>query len=153
VGFRGVDIVGFLEDLAAQKSAERQTADVEILLNGHLYRLHVTQMDGMEWASIVDKYPARPGILIDQRYGYNLRALTKGELHRCAVLYDGDDVVPLRRDPIGAKNRVDQWADLFKAIDGNATQRVCDAVWGLNEYDPEQAVIAAKKALSSFARS
>jgi hypothetical protein len=145
--------VSFLDDLAAQAAAEPDTADVPVLVNGHLYTLRFTQMDGLEWASEVDKYPARPFILIDARYGYNLRALVKGIAHKCGVLLDGDTEVPLRTDPPGTKDGVDQWGDLFKALDGSAVQRVCDAVWGLNEYAPAQAVEAAKKALSGSTKN
>jgi hypothetical protein len=145
--------VGFLEDLAAEKAAQRPTADVEVLLNGNLYTLRFTKLDGTEWAAEVDKYPARPGILIDSRYGYDLRKLVKGIAHKCGVLLDGETEVPLQWDPPGTKDRVDEWADLFKALDGHAVQRIADAIWGLNEYAPAQAVEAAKKARSAFARN
>jgi hypothetical protein len=95
--------VGFLEDLAAEKTAQRPTADVEVLLNGNLYTLRFTKLDGTEWAAEVDKYPARPGILIDSRYGYDLRKLVKGIAHKCGVLLDGETEVPLRWDPPGRR--------------------------------------------------
>lgn len=150
--------MGFSEDLATVKAAPRPTDDVDVTLNGKLYTLRFTQMDGLEWASAVDRHPARPGILIDSRYGYNLRQLVKTVAPKCGVLLSDGAEVALRVDPPtdpSVKNgppRVDEWADLFKALDGHAVQRICDAVWALNEWTPQQAVADAKKALTVSGR-
>jgi hypothetical protein len=113
----------------------------------------VTQMDGIAWASETDKFPARPGVLVDQRYGYNLRPLTKHVAPKCSVLFDADgNEVELRVDPPEVKkDRVNQWADLFANIDGATFQRISDALFGLNEIWPAQAVDAAKKARTASA--
>jgi hypothetical protein len=140
--------MSFQDDLNAQKSAAIPHRDVDVLLNGVLYLFRFKKMSGLDWASESDKYPARPGVLLDMRYGYNLRALTEGVAPLCGVRVDGDEEVPLIVETVSRENpdAVDEWADLFAGIDGSTFQRISDAIWDLNEYGPSQAVEAAKKA-------
>lgn len=109
------------------------------------------KMDAFEWASECDNYPIRPTVRLDRAYGYNLRTLTIGVAPLCGVRMEGDTEVPLRVDPPKTKGRVDEWRSLFKAIDGDQFQRISDALFELNQYGPQQAVEAAKKALSGSA--
>lgn len=136
--------MSFLDDLQAQTAAAVPTQDVELTLNGTLYTLRFKRMDGVEWATETDKHPARPGVLIDARYGYNLRSLVKAVALKTGSRVDGDTVVDLSED---------EWKQLWKAVDGAAAQRIGDAVWALNEYLPAAEVEAAKKALSGSGRS
>ena len=143
--------MSFEEDLAAAQDVEAPRIDVDVLVNKKLYTLRFRQMDGLEWASEVDRHPARPGVMLDARYGYNLRSLVKGAAPKCGVRVDGDAELPLRVDPFvkGSQTaRVDEWALVLKAISGHDFQRITDAIWALNEKFPEDAVKAAKKALS-----
>jgi len=146
----------FEDDLAAVQSVERPWADVPVMINNHLHMFRFVQMDGAEWAAEADKHPARPGVGIDERYGYNLRSLIKGAAPLCGFrLVDGVPVA-LRVDPIvkGSKAaRVDEWASVWKAISGHDFQRVTDAIWSLNEYLPQKAVEAAKKALDDSVKN
>jgi hypothetical protein len=149
--------MSFEDDLKAVQTVEKPFADVPVMVNGNLHTFRFTQMEGADWAAEADKYPIRPGVMIDQRYGYNLRALIKGIAPKCgARLVDGE-LVELRVDPPAAKGdrkpRVDEWAMLFKAINGFDFQRVSDAIWSLNEWLPQQAVEAAKKALDDSAKN
>lgn len=144
--------MGFSEDLAAAKTAERNIRDVDVTVNGVLYTLRFTQMDGLDWADEADRHPARPKVLIDLRYGYNLRSLVKAVAPQTGVLVIDGESSALRVDPVDPENpkdpdRVDEWVDLLKALDGAAIQRIGDAIWSLNEWEPGQAVEAAKKAL------
>lgn len=132
--------MSFADDLKAQSEAVLPHEDVEVLLNGNVHVFRFRQIDGVEWTAETDKYPARPGVLIDARYGYNLRALVKGIAPKCGVRLDGDTEIGMETD---------EWADLWKAIDGPTFARITDAIWGLNEYRPGLAVEAAKKALSA----
>jgi len=145
--------MSFKDDLAAAKAADVPHADVTVLVNGVPYDLRFRQMPGDEWASETDKHPARPGVLVDQRYGYNIRSLTRGAAPKCGVLVNGGDEVKLRVDPVGDADRVDEWADLFRTLSGHDFQRVTDAIWSLNEYLPEKAVEAARKARANSANT
>lgn len=128
----------FEDDLKAEYEAERPHVDVEALLNGTLYTFRFKQMDGTEWASACDRAAARPGVLLDMRYGYNLRALAPIVAQASGGRVDGDTVVPLTPD---------QWRAVFKGS-GSTVARIGDAIFLLNEHGPSQAVEEAKKGLA-----
>ena len=134
--------MSFEDDLAAVQAEEAAYVNVEVTVHGNLYVLRITQMDPFEWASEVDRHPARPGVNIDQKYGYNLRSLIRGAAPLCGKRVDGDELVD-----------VEDWPALLKAIGGYGFQRVSDAIWALNEILPERAVIEAKKALIATRKS
>jgi hypothetical protein len=129
--------MSFLDDLAEQSTAPTPSVDVDLTLNGNLHTLRFKQMNGLAWAAAADKHPPRPDIPIDRRYGYNLRSLVLAVAPDTGSRVEGDDLVALTED---------EWRQLFAALPGATVGRICDAVWGINEYAPEQAVEAAKKA-------
>lgn len=124
------------DELDAALSTERDFADLSINLNGKLRTFRFTQMDGMEWADLTDYYPAREGVLLDSRYGYNLRPLAKAAAPLCGKLIDGDKHVALTEE---------QWEKLFKGQPGATVMRIGDVIWNLNEFLPGQAIDALKK--------
>jgi len=132
--------MSFDDDLKAQAEAERPFEDVSVAVNKNLHTFRFRRMDGDEWANEVDKHPARPGVLVDMRYGYNIRSIVKAVAPKCGVRMDGN---------VETVMDVEQWGKLFKALDGAAVARFGDAIWGLNEYGPAAEVEAAKKALAS----
>lgn len=131
--------MSFEDDLKAEYEAPKPHEDVDVVLNGNLYTLRFTQMDGAEWAGDCDRAPARPGVLLDMRYGYNLRELVPVVSQKTGGRVDGDEVVPLTPD---------QWRAIFKG-NGRNVSRIGDAIFMLNEYAPDEAVEAAKKALAA----
>ena len=134
--------MSFKDDLAAASAAPKDYADAEVTVNGTLYTLRFEQMDPVEWASEVDKHPARPNVLLDMRYGYFLRSLVKAVAPLTGKVLDGDEFVD-----------VEDWPALFKSIGGYGMQRVTDAIWAVNERGPEMAVEAAKKARAASEKS
>lgn len=129
--------MSFDDDVAAQIAAEKDFVNVDVTLNGKLYTFRFFQMDGLEWADQTDRFPARPGVLLDMRYGYNLRPLSKAVAPLSGKQVDGDTLIDLTPE---------QWEKLFKALPGAAVMRIGDALFNLNEYAPGEAVEAAKKA-------
>jgi len=129
--------VSFEDDLKAEFEAPAPTKDVDVILNGNLHTFRVTRMDGVEWASLTDMFPARPGVMLDMRYGYNLRPLTLAAMAKSAQRVDGDNLVDLTED---------QWRNLFKSLAGAYIERFSDAVFLLNEHGPNDEVDKAKKA-------
>jgi hypothetical protein len=130
--------MSFDDDLEAAFTSEKDWVDVEVSLNGNLHVLRFFEMDGLEWADQTDRFPARPGVLLDMRYGYNLRPLAKAVAIATGKLVEGDTT----KDIPAA-----QWEKLFKgALAGAPIMRIGDAIFNLNEYLPGQAVEAAKKA-------
>ena len=134
--------MSFEDDLKAQAEAERPHADVEVKLNQTLYTFRFRRMNGDEWANEIDKHPARPGVLVDMRYGYNLRSIVKAVAPKCGVRLDGD---------VETVMDVEQWTQLFKVLDGAGVARVGDAIWGVNEYGPAAEGEAAKKTVARYA--
>lgn len=134
--------MSFEDDLNAPVA--KDTADVDVILNDQLYTLRFTALDGLVWAAECDKYPMRPDVAFDRVYGYNIRSLTVGAAPLSGARVDGDTTVPLSEQ---------NWRELFKRIDGAAFKRVTDAIWALNEYNPAQAVEAAKKALAGLGKT
>jgi hypothetical protein len=129
--------LSFEDDIKAEFEAPKPTQDVDITLNGTLYTFRFTRMDGLEWASLCDMFPARPGVLFDMRYGYNLRPLTLAAAAKSGQRLEGEAPVDLTED---------QWRNLFKTLPGASIERFSDALFQLNEYGPAQEVDAAKKA-------
>jgi hypothetical protein len=134
--------MSFEDDIKAAVAAPPPYLDVDVTVNGNLHTLRFEEMDPFEWASEADRHPARPGVMIDSRYGYNLRSLVKAVAPRTGSLVEGDTTVPVK-----------DWPALLKAIGGNGFQRVTDAVWSLNEYLRERAVDDAKKARANSAKT
>lgn len=125
------------DDLDAVLNLDRDTADLQINLNGKLRTLRFTQMDGMEWADLTDRHPARPDVLLDSlRNGYNLRSLAREAAPLCGKILDGDEQVALTEE---------QWEKLFRALPGASVMRIGDLIWNLNDYLPAAAVDALKK--------
>jgi hypothetical protein len=153
--------MSFEDDLAAAQTPEDKHIDVLVLINKKPYTLRFRPMDGLEWAAETDRHPARPGVLVDTRYGYNLRTLTRAAAPRSGVVVVDGEERTLRVDPIVQQlpgmpkppARVDEWADIFRAISGHEFQRITDAIWSLNEYGPQEAVEAAGKALADSANT
>jgi hypothetical protein len=130
--------MSFDDDLEAAVLAEKDWADVEISLNGKYHVLRFFEMDALLWADQTDRFPARPRVLLDMRYGYNLRPLSMAVAPLTGKLVDGDKLVDLTED---------QWRKLFKgALKGAPIMRIGDALFNLNEYLPGLEVEAAKKA-------
>jgi hypothetical protein len=71
-----------------------------------------------------------------QMDGYNLRSLTKAVAPKTGVRLDDDGEHELTDE---------QWTALLKALSGAHFQRVCDAVFALNEYAPAWKVRELKK--------
>lgn len=129
--------MSFEDDLKAEFEAEKDHRDVDVKLNDKLYTFRFTVLDGVEWAAAGDLFPARPGVLLDMRYGYNLRPLSLYVAAKTGKRVDGDKLVDLTPD---------QWSNLFKALPGYSVARIGDAMFDLHEISPERAVEELKKA-------
>jgi hypothetical protein len=146
-----VDRMSFSEDLKAVKDAVIPHVDVPLTINGNAHTMRVRRADALDWVDAVDRSPLRPDAPYDRLYGYNLRQAARLVLPKCAVLLvDGDEqqlrvdpVVPGKDDP----DRVDEWADLFKALSGHFESKLGDAVYALNEHASEASLKAALAAL------
>ena len=127
----------FADDLKKAQAAKTPYQDVPVVLGGKLHTLRFKQMNGLAWAAETDKYPPRLETTIDTTYGYNIRDLTRGTAPMSGFRLEGEQEMPLAEH---------EWDALFEAITGHDFQKITDAIWALNEYDPQAAVAKAMEA-------
>lgn len=113
--------------------------------------LRLTRLPGRDWSNLTSKCPVRPDVAIDRHYGYNYDAACES-----AARY---------RDPAGAAygHRLengepvdlsdDEWDDLFDVLSGSDISKIRDAVWELNEYEPQQRLNELVKGSGAASRS
>lgn len=135
--------MSFESDLEEQVNKPTETADEEVIVGNTLTKFRFYQWAGYQWAEESDRHPVRPGVLLDLRYGYNLRSLGLACAKQTGRRVDSD----------GTEHELtpEQWDTLWRNLPGASVLTLCDAVWALNEHNPREAVDAARKA--SRARS
>jgi hypothetical protein len=116
-----------------------------------LLTLRLTRLPGRDWSVLTSKCPVRPDVPVDRHYGYNYDAACEA-----AARY---------RDPQGATygHRLedgepvaiddDEWGELFDVLSGSDIGKIRDAVWELNQYEPEQRLQALVKGSGAASRS
>jgi hypothetical protein len=132
--------MSFEDDLKAAREAPIEFTDVPVEIRGNLHTLRFLQLSGPEWAAETDRHPARPGVLLDMRYGYNLRTLCMA-----VAKLTGRRVITAGGEETLVELTAEQWDDLYRAIPGATKSRIDDAIWGLNEANPQARVDALKK--------
>jgi hypothetical protein len=133
--------------LAAKSPVDVLTEKLEALNDAaeeSLVTFRFTRLPGREWSALTSKNPVRIDVPIDRRYGYNFDAVCEAAAVASGVRVDGDDQIPLT---------LDEWTDLFDALSGNEFGLIRDAVWSLNEWEPQQRVGELVKAFGAAARS
>jgi len=109
-----------------------------------LVTLRFTRMPGREWAELNSHHPVRPDVPLDRHFGYNYDALCEDAAKRSGVRVEGDEVVSLTDE---------EWAELFDVLSGSEIGLIRDAVWSLNEYEPQQRLNTLVKGLGAATRS
>lgn len=121
----------FEDDIRAEFEAPRAFVDVPVKLNKNLYTFRFFRMNPDEWLAACDLHPARIGVAMDMRFGYNLRALTPVVAAETGKRVDGDELVDLTPD---------QWSNLFKSLAGGVVGKIGDAIFHLNEIGPTEEI-------------
>ena len=136
--------MGLKEDLEAAKSARVQPKVVDIVVNDTLYGVEVKRLDGMEWAAIMAECPPDAQSV---RLGYDAQkaALVASCRHGRLLDAGGEQILTLGVDEEGTPVPVD-WDAIFAAISGVEVQAIAGLWWGMNVGDPNQRVVALKKA-------
>jgi hypothetical protein len=133
--------MSLLDDLlesAAEAPTPSKELDVEI--GGQILSLKFYQIDGRRWAEITAMCPTRLGSVIDRSYGYNFQAASQMAAPLSGRVVVGDEELQLDNT---------KWDQLFTKLAGTHVRGIHSLIWELNEYDPQQAVAKAKKALMS----
>lgn len=125
------------DDLEADVVSEQDWIDVPLAINGKHHSLRFFRMDGLEWADVCDRHPMREGVPLDANYGYNLRSATPDAAERSGKWLIRGETVEVTAE---------QWAKIFKTQSGSVIKRIGDALFNLNQWLPDMAVAAAKKA-------
>lgn len=128
---------------AKQGVADTKPVEQEVLLGGKLVTVRVFAVDSTTWTGITDRCPPRAGVVRDRQFGYSLPAAV--EAYRAVVLVDGDEVDDMMRTNEGGET-VSRWPEVFAALSSPDRKNIELAVWGLNEYDHVQKMLAAGKA-------
>jgi len=130
------------EELLAKREAEKavgpESAKVQVVFGGELITLKFTEMSGMEWAAITAKNPPRLDAFVDRRYAYNVHAVCGEAAPVCGVYVDGEGEV---------RWTAEQWALMLSELSGPDFGSICDIIFTLNQWNPEQRTEKLKKAL------
>lgn len=93
-----------------------------------LATLRFWELPGDEWIAITMAYPPRADVALDENRGYNVHAASKDAAQVNGRVVEGDELIELTGS---------QWADLWDQLPGRALSLVCDAVFDLNEFNPQ----------------
>lgn len=132
------ELEDFDSDLDAQLASEPDTVIVDVLVNGKLRKLQFTEMDGLAWADLTDRCPPRVDAPFDKAYGFNIRLIVAHAAPLTGHIKSGDEWVKLTEA---------QWTKLLRGQKGAQIRTIGDALFQLNQWGPDQAVAAARKAL------
>lgn len=122
---------------ARDEVVPRKTVDVEVLVAGELVKFRFEKLDPMEWRGLIAKFPAREAVQFDRNLGYNFDAAPAG--------YPVEHVFELVDDEPVAVSAED-WAGVFALLESPDLKTISLALWGVHEFEPQQAMLAAKKA-------
>lgn len=98
--------------------------------------IRVYRLPGRDWVNLTVENPPRPDVAIDTLYGYNFDAVCDA-----ALLYRDPktDASYAFRLEDGQQVEIDreEWDDLFTIVSGREFALLRDAVYELNEYEPQ----------------
>lgn len=130
---------------------QRQLDELAEQSSDSLLTIRLTRLPGRDWSNLTSKCPVRVDVPIDRHYGYNYDAACEA----AARYRDPSGVTYGARledgEPVDISD--DEWADLFDVLSGSDIGKIRDAVWELNEYEPEQRLNALVKGSGAASRS
>jgi hypothetical protein len=128
-----------LDDLAAEAASSTET-------------IRVYRMPGRDWVNLTSKCPVRPDVAIDAIYGYNVDMVIEASLRYRDPSTNATYAFRLEDgQPVEVTD--DEWTDLFSIISGREYALLRDAVYVLNEYEPQQRLHELVKGSGAASRS
>jgi hypothetical protein len=132
---------------------ETLTAERDALTEGTLLTFRFEALPGQAWAEIAARNPGRADVMIDIVYGYNYHETAKaaaryrdageaGHVYAHLVVDADDEAAEPTLEPVTAE----QWDGIFDVISGHEFERIASRIWELNDYGPQQRIVAAGKA-------
>ena len=126
--------MSFKDALAKARASRPEPVLQSVAVGDELFQVEVRRLDGMEWAAITAECP--PTDEKGARLGYdtNKAALVACRRHSRLLDEAGEPVEDV------------DWAELFSAISGAEVGAIAAIWWALNMHDPNERVVALKKA-------
>jgi hypothetical protein len=114
--------------------------------------IRITRLPGRDWSVLTSKCPVRPDVPIDTHYGYNYDAVCEAAA-RYRSPSSGSTYAHRIEDGEPVEIADDEWSDLFDVLPGSEIAKIRDAVWELNEYEPQERLNALVKGSGAASRS
>lgn len=137
------------DDLAVAKAKPREKTDpIKVVVGEALYELVFEQAPGAVWAAVTARNPPRLDQPIDRAFGYNYHAVLPEIAALTGTMLKDGEPVAVTAEVWSKENPrpVNQWEDVFAALDGGAFNRVADEVFALNQWEPDKRTLALGKA-------
>jgi hypothetical protein len=114
--------------------------------------IRVFRLPGRDWVNITSQHPPRANVAVDSIYGYNVDAVIEAAIRyrdpktgaTYAFRLEGDQPVEVTDE---------QWTKIFEIISGREYGLIRDAVYELNEYEPQTRLNALVKGSGAASRS
>ena len=117
-------------------AAELEAFDARGDVQAALVTFRFTAISGEKWAHLTSTNPMRLDVHLDRMYGYNFHAVTVAAAKLTGVHLTDD----------GEEKPTDEvWDRLLAKLTGHDFNVLANAVWELNEWDPQQRVAALVK--------
>jgi hypothetical protein len=140
-----------LASLSPAEEIQQQLDELAEQSADSLLTIRLTRLPGRDWSNLTSKCPVRPDVPIDRHYGYNYDAACEA----AARYRDTSNVAYGARleggEPVDISD--DEWGDLFDVLSGSDIGKIRDAVWSLNEYEPQERLNALVKGSGAASRS
>ncbi len=126
--------MSFKDALAKARASRPEPVLQPVAVGDALFQVEVRRLDGMEWAAITAECP--PTDEKGARLGYDTNKAALVACRRYSRLLDeaGEPVEDV------------DWAELFAEISGAEVGAIAAIWWALNMHDPNERVVALKKA-------
>lgn len=129
--------MSFKDALAKARESRPKPVLQPVAVGDELYQVEMMRLDGMDWAAVMAECP--PTDEKSARLGYDSNKAALIACKRYSRLLDAEG------EPVADFD----WADLFKTISGTEIGAIAAVWWALNMHDPNERVVALKKALAA----
>ena len=124
--------------------------DQAVMVGDEVVIVRVWALSGVEWRLLKAKFPPRTEqgddgkqkvVAADARYGFDLDGVVAA--YPRVKIVDGETEQDVTRD---------EWAAICEVLDGPYLDALAMVIWGKNEFEPNQRLIEAGKALRAGPR-
>lgn len=128
--------MSFKDAVARAKADRPEPVLVDVAVGETYFKVEVMRLDGAKWASVLAECPPTSELGASLGYESYKAALVACRRHSRLLTPEGESVSDV------------VWPDLFDAISGAEIGAIAATWWHLNMKDPNDRVVALKKAFS-----